>query len=25
LMPSQAFPLEWGLRVAGSLDQMWPA
>ena len=23
-MPSQASPAEWGLRVEGSLDPMWP-
>jgi hypothetical protein len=23
-MPAQAFPVEWWLRVADSLDQMWP-
>jgi hypothetical protein len=23
-MPAQAFPLEWGLQVAGSLDQTKP-
>ena len=23
-MPSQASPAEWGMRVEGSLDPMWP-